>query len=111
MSLVMTARRSDEESSRHSRAMRELFPVPTGPQMPSRSARSGWVVSGTEQPPGGGGVVLGPCLDLWCSGSGDVAGRGEWCDRPGELLDGGQRGVRPAGHVVGIEGHQLERGG
>src|SRR6266508_6350135 len=109
MSLVTTPSCREPASSRHSSAIRELLPVPTGPQTPSRRARVGgcwW--SGTEQPPGADSVGLCPGLDLRSAGGRDGVGRGERGDLGGQAVYVGQGVEDPAGDLGGIQRQQLE---
>src|SRR5919107_4467542 len=114
MSLVTTARLSSVPSSRQSRAISELLPVPTGPATPRRRARpgAGWDGrgSGTEEPPFGGAVLLAPLLEQRGGGRGErVQGR-QAGHGPHQPLDLGPRRYGPGHVLAGVEGDELERG-
>src|SRR6478609_354088 len=110
MSLVITPRLSSVPSSRQSRAISELLPVPTGPATPSRRDRwtGGWKCSGTEETPLGSGVQLGPVLDLRCGGRGDLldgAQVGDPRDHRLDLLAGRDRPGDGNGRIERLQLH------
>src|ERR1700749_3231487 len=108
MSLVTTAIWNLPASSRHTIAISELLPVPTGPQTPSLRAL---VESGTEQPPGGAGMDLRPVLDLGRTGRGDVGCRRQQADLVGQPVHVREKLEAPRHRVCRIEREELERGG
>src|SRR3954454_832802 len=123
MSLVTTATLSWVPSSRHSSAISELLPVPTGPATPSRRARaggdgrrpSGWSSwwcwwSGTEQAPLTRTVSLTPLLDERGAVRRDLVRTGDGPDTVDHRLHLVGRAGHPADAGAGIERFQLERG-
>src|SRR3954464_3528595 len=104
MSFVTTPTSSSPASAAHSAATSVLFPVPTGPAIPIRSARSR---SAGKEPPRVVGVALGAQVEQRCGGGGQLARGGRL---GGERLDQRARGGDPPRRVDGVEREQLRRG-
>src|SRR4051812_45349717 len=103
MSLVTTPTSSAPASAAQSAATSVLLPVPTGPAIPIRSARSAG-----KEPPRVVSMPLGPQVEQRGGGGRQLAG----CRRlAGERLDRRRRGRDPGGGVGGVDGEQLRRGG
>ena len=110
MSLVMTATEIRGPSSRQSRAMSDVLPVPTGPQTPRRKARWSVMVRhgttsvrrwrGTRPTPRAAAPTRRGCRRV-------RSGR-----RPGRRgVDGGRQVQQPGGRVDRVARQQLERRG
>src|ERR1700754_4591746 len=99
MSLVTTPSSSSADKARHTVAIRELFPVPTGPATPNLNAR----VSGMEETHPLAGMLLGERVAVRPPVGGDVVGHGQGGHVRDQPLDLGLQVGEPAGRVERVD--------
>src|ERR1700729_269728 len=101
MSLVTTPSSSSDDRFRQTAATRELFPVPTGPPIPTLMARTS---SAGKEPPLVVSVGERAQLDEWRRDAGQL---GPTRRQPGEPCHLSAERCHPGGGGARINGHQL----